>query len=76
MPKKHALVSCYGSVDSPWIRPDHLRSNDELMRDVLLGLFKTAGLSARVFASAEDFLASEIRHETACLIADVWMPGI
>ena len=43
--KKDAIVSGYGSLDSPWIRPDHLRLNREVMRDVLLGLFMTAGFS-------------------------------
>ena len=50
--------------------------DDELMRNALMGLLKLAGLPARVFTSAEDFLNSGIQHETACLIADVRMPGM
>lgn len=50
--------------------------DDELMRNALLGLLKAAGLPARVFASAEEFLTSGIQRETGCLIADVRMPGI
>jgi FixJ family two-component response regulator len=50
--------------------------DDELMRKALLGMLKAAGLSARVFASAEDFLSSGSQHETSCLIADVRMPGM
>lgn len=50
--------------------------DDELMRVALLGLLRSAGFSARAFASAEDFLTSGMQRETACLIADVRMPGI
>jgi FixJ family two-component response regulator len=41
-----------------------------------MGLLKAAGLPARVFASAEEFLGSGTQNETACLIADVRMPGM
>jgi FixJ family two-component response regulator len=49
--------------------------DDELTRNALLGLFKAAGLRARVFAWAKYFLAF---HSTKplCLIANVCMPGI
>lgn len=50
--------------------------DDELMRNALLGLLKAAGLPARVFASAEEFLRSGLQHETSCLIADIRMPGM
>ena len=50
--------------------------DDELMRDSLVGLLKAAGLPSKVFSSAEDFLDSGLQHRTACLIADVRMPGI
>jgi FixJ family two-component response regulator len=50
--------------------------DDESMRNALMGLLKATGLPTRVFASAEDFLGSGIQHETACLIADVRMPGM
>lgn len=50
--------------------------DDELMRKALQGLLKAAGLQARVFASAEEFLNSGLQHQTACLIADVRMPGM
>ncbi len=50
--------------------------DDELMRNALFGLLKAAGLPARVFASAEEFLNSGLQHQTSCLIADVRMPGM
>ena len=50
--------------------------DDELMRNALLGLLKAVGLQAQVFASAEEFLNSGLQHQTACLIADIRMPGM
>ena len=50
--------------------------DDELMRSALQGLLKAVGLPARAFASAEEFLNSGQQHETACLIADIRMPGM
>ena len=49
---------------------------DELIRDALGGLMKAAGLSALAFASAEEFLNSGEQQHTACLIADIRMPGM
>ena len=50
--------------------------DDELMRGALQGLLKAVGLSAQAFASAEEFLQSGLHRETACLIADIRMPGM
>jgi FixJ family two-component response regulator len=50
--------------------------DDDLMRSALQGLLKVAGLPARVFTSAEEFLESGQQRQTACLIADIRMPGI
>ena len=50
--------------------------DDDLMRSALQGLLKAVGLPARAFASAEEFLASGQQHDTACLIADIRMPGM
>ena len=50
--------------------------DDDLIRSALQGLLKAVGLPARAFASAEEFLMSGQQHETACLIADIRMPGI
>lgn len=50
--------------------------DDDLMRSALQGLLKAVGLPARAFASAEEFLNFGQHRETACLIADIRMPGI
>ena len=50
--------------------------DDELIRDSLNGLMKAAGFPALTFASAEEFLDSGQQEHTACLIADIRMPGM
>ena len=50
--------------------------DDESYRAALQRLLKSAGFQVRSFASAEDFLDSGQQHETACLIADIRMPGM
>ena len=50
--------------------------DDETVRSALLRTMKAAGLPARAFASAEEYLASGEQEETGCLIADIRMPGM
>ena len=50
--------------------------DDDLMRNALQGLLKSVGLQAQAFASAEEFLESGEQRQTACLIADIRMPGM
>jgi FixJ family two-component response regulator len=50
--------------------------DDDLMRSALQGMLKSVGLLSQAFASAEEFLKSGQQHETACLIADIRMPGM
>jgi FixJ family two-component response regulator len=50
--------------------------DDDSMRSALAGLLKAEGLATQVFASAEEFLKSGQQHQTACLIADIRMPGM
>jgi len=50
--------------------------DDESVRGALEGLLNEAGLEARTFASAEDFLDSGLPSQTGCLIADIRMPGM
>ena len=47
--------------------------DDEAMRDSLGDLMEAAGLVARCFGSAEEFLASGVHHQAACLITDILM---
>jgi FixJ family two-component response regulator len=48
--------------------------DDEAMQDSLRDLMEAAGLAARCFGCAEDFLASDLHDRAACLIVDVRMP--
>jgi len=50
--------------------------DDDSMRRALQGLLESAELPAQSFASAEEFLKSGQHHRTACLIADIRMPGM
>jgi FixJ family two-component response regulator len=64
------------------MRPDRksefiaIVDDDGSMRSALQGLLKAVGLSSQAFESAEDFLGSGHHQETACLIADIRMPGM
>jgi FixJ family two-component response regulator len=53
-----------------------LVDDDDLVRTAILGLLKSVGLPARAYASGEEFLASGHHRQTACLIADIRMPGM
>lgn len=50
--------------------------DDESMRNALRGLMSAAGLPVEVFPSAEEFLDSGQSAKTACLIADIRLPGM
>src|SRR6202051_3748268 len=50
--------------------------DDDLMRSALQGMLKSVGLPSHAFASAEEFLQSGQQQQTACLIADIRMPGM
>ena len=50
--------------------------DDKSMQSALKDLIESDGLSALCFGSAEQFLDSTARHEAACLIADIRMPGL
>jgi FixJ family two-component response regulator len=65
------------SPQSPKLPPRGLISivdDDESIRESLPDLLEMLGFAARPFASAGDFLASELIAETQCLILDVSMP--
>jgi FixJ family two-component response regulator len=48
--------------------------DDKAVRQAVDSLIRSAGYRAAVFASGEDFLRSNHRPNTACLIVDVRMP--
>jgi len=48
--------------------------DDDAMQDSLRDLMEAAGLVARCFGSAEEFLESDLRTRAACLITDILMP--
>jgi FixJ family two-component response regulator len=50
--------------------------DDESMQDSLCDLIESAGLVARCFGSAEEFLEYDLHREVGCLIAEIQMPGM
>lgn len=50
--------------------------DDDLVRSALQDMLKSVGLPSQAFASAEEFLKSGQQNQTACLIADIRMPGM
>ena len=50
--------------------------DDDSLRTAVQDLLEAVGLAAQGFASAEEFLNSGQQNQTACLIADIQMPGM
>src|ERR1700752_557351 len=50
--------------------------DDRSVQSALKDLMESAGLSARCFESAEEFLESDERNQAACLVTDIRMPGM
>jgi len=50
--------------------------DDESVRRGLRRLLKSAGYTAEIFSSAEEYLAREIFQGALCLLLDVRMPGL
>ena len=50
--------------------------DDASMREALSRLFRSIGMRAQVFASAEDFLIYKRPDAPACLVLDVRLPGL
>jgi FixJ family two-component response regulator len=48
--------------------------DDEAICDSLRDLMESAGLLARCFGSAQEFLESDLHTQAACLIVDIRMP--
>ena len=71
------------SVDRPDLEGASLKKpvisivdDDESVREGTLDLVRSMGFIGVAFPRAKDFLTSERRHTTSCLIADVRMPGM
>jgi FixJ family two-component response regulator len=50
--------------------------DDAAVCEATRNLMSSLGYSAVMFGSAEEFLQSDSRHETSCIISDVQMPGM
>ena len=50
--------------------------DDESFRESMRRLMRSLGYTVEAFPSAADFLAFRRLHKTACLIADIQMPGM
>jgi FixJ family two-component response regulator len=50
--------------------------DDSRVRESLASLIESAGLTARVFSLAKEFLQEDFLARTSCLITDVRMPGM
>ena len=50
--------------------------DDESVRAAVTNLFRSMGVAAQAFASAEEFLGSGTLERTSCLVLDVQMPGM
>lgn len=50
--------------------------DDDLLRQLLIGVLSTAGFKATGFASAEEFLDHPICYSPSCILLDVTMDGM
>ncbi|HEY2184634.1 MAG TPA: response regulator [Xanthobacteraceae bacterium] len=50
--------------------------DDESVREALKALMRSMGLAAEAFSGGEEFLRSPDLGRTACLVADINMPGM
>ena len=50
--------------------------DDVIVRDAMQGLFRSVGLRAVAFASADEFLRSKLEDVPSCLVLDVRLPGL
>jgi FixJ family two-component response regulator len=50
--------------------------DDLSVREATSDLMRAMGFAAVTYQNADDFLASDRRHHTSCLIADMRMPGM
>ena len=62
----------------PGVKPPVIAivDDDESVCIGMMSLVRSLGYDVLSYGSAEEFLASEERDDTACLISDVQMPGL
>ena len=61
------------------MEPKHLVAavdDDRRVRESIQSVLESAGYDAMLFGSAEEFLESGVLPRTACVIADVRLPGL
>jgi FixJ family two-component response regulator len=63
-------------ADLPKIPMISIVDDDEAVREATKSLIKSLGYAAATFASAEEFLKSNLVDGCSCLITDVQMPGM
>lgn len=54
----------------------HIVDDDESLRTALGRLFRSVGLEARLYGSAQEFLNAERADTPGCLVLDIRMPGM
>jgi FixJ family two-component response regulator len=64
------------SVEQSAVRRISIVDDDAAIREALKSLMRSIRFEVDAFASAEEFLASEGFDDTACLILDVYLPGM
>lgn len=65
-----------GAVKQTTARRISIVDDDASIREALKSLMRSVRYCVEAFPSAEDFLASERLKDTACLILDVYLPGM
>jgi FixJ family two-component response regulator len=54
----------------------YIVDDDDALRDTLSSLFRSVGLKARLFRSAQEFLEDQRPDTSSCLVLDVRLPGM
>lgn len=54
----------------------HIIDDDASLREALDSLFRSTGLTTRLYDSGSAFMDAEIPDETACIVLDVRLPGM
>jgi FixJ family two-component response regulator len=74
--RRPAIATATGGRPVPRAVIISIVDDDESVRAAMSSLVRSLGYQVCEFDSAEAFLASPRRQDTACLIADVHMPGM